>query len=571
MRKKCKLLFILAFAVASLFYMDNSVVAMATEQNIEAITEPDEESGIELIVGSTESELNVESVPDIVSNGPALIEWLELHKNTGGTVKLADHVVLDGYYCYCPSGVNRPSVFVDTDKYTITVTGEIELMSDNHLTFSGQPDGGSIFYAAEKGMLSMLGVAVESGQCALWQEEGAGLVISDCHIAGSIHYADTPFVMYQKDFCVIVENGQTIDDVLPEQISCTVNRQGQLSYNELVPVTWILDETGMQQGEVQRFQMQGSFLHAASAEPVLCTVVYIVYPLTITDVKGSVSGNRYTFQGGYRLSKESLPIAVMSEKSLPITVMSEYSFDGKNWFIYEEQTVSSTYESFFIAFKSEEWDMAAHPNVYIRLQCNDNGTEYFSNMLCFAADDLEHAEDMGGSRGGGTSITNPPDQPQESAGDTSSKDEEPVDNADHNANSGNTESEVPSDTKQTEKGNADINLSAASDGQAANEEVPNADAGQILYSAAPNTDEELSLYAESEAVNAGQSLHTETKTDNNVRNADNHDIKESINRSDSEILKKKEVAAIVAAGFVLMAASAGIMGFCIHSRLGTNR
>lgn len=628
MKKKCKFLFILAFVIVLLFYKDNSIVAMATEQNIElveeqnieSVTDSFEEQKNEPIAESAESEQNVESaadsqveqstesaceleseqniepeaesgpesiivpaadstmeiIHDFVSTGPALIEWLESHKNTGGMVKLADHVVLDGYYCYCPDGVNSPSVFVDTDRYTITVTGEIELMSDHHLTFSGQPDDRSIFYVAEKGMLSMLGAAVESGQCALWQEEGAGLVIEDCHISGSIRYADTPFVMYTKSICVTIENGQTINDVLPAQISCTVNRQGQLSYNELVPLTWNLEGTEKQQEERQRFQLQGSFLYAASAELVLCTVVYNNYPLTITDVKASVSGSRYTFQGGYRLSKESLPIAVISEKSLPITVMSEYSFDGENWFLYEEQKVSSTYESFFIAFRAEQWDMATHPNVYIRLQCNDNGIKYFSNVLCYADGDLEHVEDIGGSRGGGTSIINPPDQPQKNIEDAPSKDEEPVQNANLNTNSDNTGSETPSDTNQMENGEGDVHSDVASDGQASSAEISNTE--------------------------SGQTLNTETKIDDNVRNADNFDMKESINRSDSDISEKKEksVAAssvygenranspaindqalhsdihqgytiIIAAGFVLMAASAGIVGFCIHSRLGTNR
>ena len=32
--------------------------------------------------------------PDSVSTGTELIEWLELHKNTGGKVRLSDNVVL---------------------------------------------------------------------------------------------------------------------------------------------------------------------------------------------------------------------------------------------------------------------------------------------------------------------------------------------------------------------------------------------------------------------------------------------------------------------------------------------
>ena len=179
------------------------------EQPEETVSEPEQP---EETVSEPEQPEETVSEPDFVDTGTALIEWLELHKNIGGTVRLTDNVVLEGYYSFCPYGINMPPVFVDTDKYTITVTGEIELLSDDHLTFLGKPDGKGIFYVAEKGMLSMQGVVVESGQCALWQEEGAGLVVSGGHITGSIHYADTPFVMYENHICVIAEkdNWQTM-------------------------------------------------------------------------------------------------------------------------------------------------------------------------------------------------------------------------------------------------------------------------------------------------------------------------------------------------------------------------
>ncbi|MDE7132398.1 MAG: hypothetical protein K2O65_11455, partial [Lachnospiraceae bacterium] len=293
MKKKCNFLFISAFVIVILFYRADSVVAMAneepeqgiesavgseSEQNVESAVEQEAEQSNELISETVESKQNIKTTsalnttPDFVSTGPALIEWLETHKDIGGTVKLTDHIVLDVDYCFCPNGINRPTVFVDTDQYTITVTGEIELMSDNHLIFSGQPDGKSIFYVAPKGALSMMGVAVESGQCALWQEEGAGLVMEDCHISGNIHYADTPYVMYQNPVYVVVEKEHTVNDVLPTEISCTVNRQGQLSHNEPVPLSWNFDGTEEQQAERRRLQLQGFFVQAASAKPALCTV-----------------------------------------------------------------------------------------------------------------------------------------------------------------------------------------------------------------------------------------------------------------------------------------------------------
>ena len=614
MKKKYKSLFISALMIVFLFYRADSVVAMANEEpekGIESAVGSESEQSMESAVGSVATEQNAEPAaesaeseqnikttsalnitPDFVSTGPALIEWMEAHKDTGGMVKLSDHVVLEEDYTYCPNGINRPTVFVDTDQYTITVTGEIELMSDNHLIFSGQPDGKSIFYVAPKGVLSMMGVAVESGQCGLWQEEGAGLVIEDCHISGNIHYAETPFVIYQNTVYVVVEKEQTVNDVLPASISCTVNRQGELSHNEPVPLSWNLEGTEKQRADRRRFQLQGSFLQAASAEPALCTVAYNDYPLTFLEVAATDDGTRYTFRGGYTKPAEALPI----------TVISEYSFDGENWIVYDEEHVTNIEAGFFIGFRSEECDRAAYSNIYIRLQWNDNGTRYFSNVLCYAADNLDRVEDIGGSRGGGTSIINPPENPQEKSGDKAA-DERADQNADRNSSSGNAESEASSDTNQAESGDGD-------GGQPSNA-GNTANTGQLPYTKSPIITEERPPYAESRNTNEDQPLHAELKntghspyeeseTDTDVTRANSADNKESIDRSNSDISEKEAVAAIsvkgengadmprmneqtlradirvdnaifISIGFVLLSAIAGIAGFCVHSRLGTNR
>lgn len=553
MKNMCKFLLIPVLAIVFSLYMTDAVVAIANEEDI--------------------------------STGPALIEWLEAHKEIGGTVKLSDHVVLDGYYCYCPSGMNRPAVFVDTDIYTITVTGEIELMSDDHLTFSGQPDGNSIFYVAEKGALSMMGVAVESEQYALWQEEGAGLVMEDCHIAGQTHYADTPFVIYQNPVCVVVEEGQTVNDVLPTEISCTVNRQGEISSNEPVPLSWNLEGTEKQQAERLRFQLQGSFLQAASAEPPRCTAVYNDYPLTFTSVRATDDGARYTFQGGY--TKPAV--------ALPITVISEYSFDGENWIVYDEANVQDIEAGFFIGFRLDECDRAAYRNIYIRLQWKDNGTEYFSNVLCYAADDLEQVEDMGGSRGGGTSIINPPENPEKSSGDESPEVTRSNPKPTGRTGSDNDEPDASSDTDRAEGGDSNNGSNAANGEESLNAEAPNVNTGQLPNTESSNTNEDRPSNTESKASNTGLPSYSEPKSDTDANEEGlKHDDSgasekegeavtaistEVKNSADPPRMKEQALrpdiregnAIMIAAGFVLLSVIAGIVGFCVHSRSGTNR
>ena len=586
MKNRCKFLFILVFVIAILFYRADSVVAMAAEEKtepelieesaVEVGAEPVIESEAEPIEGpvieleaepieepAIESELEQESIeepaaaPDpeqTISSGEALVEWLEAHKNTGGTVKLADHVVLDGEYSYCPGGINMPPVFVDTDQYTITVAGEIELLSDDHLIFSGHPDGKSIFYVAEKGMLAMQGVTVESESYALWQEEGAGLVVSDCRISGGIHYADTPFVIYQKSVCVIVEEGQTLNDVLPAQIGCSVNKQGDVSNNEWVSLSWNLEGTEKQQAERQRFELQGSFLHAASAEPVQCTVVYNDYPLTFTDVKASIIGSLYTFQGGYTKPKEALPI----------TVISEYSFDGESWLTYEEKIVTDIYAGFFIAFSSEQHDRTAHSNIYIRLQWNDNGTKYFSNVLCYAADDLESVEDIGGSRGGGTSIINPPDEPQKNISSTPAKDENPIQNENPDTDSNNVIAEALSGTAQTETRDFDSGSDIASDGQSSGAETSNTNIESPSYAELPDTDAAQPVYTETDEE---QVLYAQTPDTNEEQVL----VPAQIDAQTLLVDTRQSNHIVIILGFVLLSVIAGAAGFYVHSRSGTNR
>lgn len=599
MKNRCKFLFILTFVIAILFYRTDSVVAMAAAENIEpelieesaaepeaepveepateteperesigeltVETEPEQES-IEVPVVETESEpeliQELADVPDskqTVSSGQALMEWLEAHKNIGGTIKLTDHVVLDGEYSFCPNGINRPDVLVDTGKYTITVTGEIELLSDDQLIFSGQPDGKSIFYVAEKGMLSMEGVAVESASCALWQEEGAGLVVSDCRISGSIHYADTPFVIYQNSVCVIVEEGQMLSDVLPEQISCSVNRQGDVRNNEWVPLSWNLEGTERQQAERQRFELQGSFLHAASARPVQCTVVYNDYPLTFTDVQASIISGRYTFQGGY----------TKPEEALPITVMSEYSFDGENWLTYEETKVVDSYTGFFIAFRLEQRDREALSNIYIRLQWNDNGIRCFSNVLCYAADDLESVEDIGGSRGGGTSITNPPDEPQESISSTPAEDENPPKKGNSDTHSNNDKTEALSGAVQTEAGGSDSGSGVANDEQSSSAETSDTDTEQSSHAERPGTNAEPPLYAEISDTDEEPLLYAQAPDTNEEQVLAL--ASPQVNAQTPHMDTRQNNYIVIVLGFVLLSVIAGAAGFYVHSRSGTNR
>lgn len=364
---------------------------------------------------ATGNELQV----DTVSTGPELVSWMESHIGLGGTVSLAADITLGDTWYFVPDRHGQPAITVDTNGFSITVTGEISFLSDDRLTFYGAPDGKEVFRVAAGGLLSLEGCAIEekaaapaateqtagrtkeTGGYALVQEEGAGLIVKDCSISGDIRYAKMPLVIYNTSVTAVVCPGQEAADVLPSVVASRVIRNGQVFFGEEIPVTWETAGTEQQQQERRRFTVQGTFQGAASIEPPVCTVAYNDAPLTFTDVSASVSYSAYVFQGSY----------TKPEERLPIKVATEYSFDCNNWILYDTTFVSDVEELFFIGLAKADWDASANPYIYIRLRCSDGGEEIYSNVLRFAADNLSKAEDQGGNRGGGTAIVNPPKEP----------------------------------------------------------------------------------------------------------------------------------------------------------------
>lgn len=493
--------------------------------------------------------------PDLVSTGAELTNWLEAHKNTGGTAKLTDNIVLDSYYFFCPNAINMPSLFVDADCYTITVTEEITFMSDAHLTFYGQEQEKGIFYVAKGGLLFLENIAVEGGQNALWQEEGAGLSVMDCRVSGNVHYAKTPFVIRADTDCALVEKGQTAGDALPGQVQCVVNRQGEVLHNELLPVSWNLEGNKTQQKKRLRFEAQGTFLNAVSKEPLSCTVAYHDYPLTFLEVKAIQSPTQCQFRGGYAKPVEALPI----------WVATEYSFDGKNWITYDEYMVSDASDAFFMGFETSKWDTAQNPYVYIRLHWNDNGKKRFSNVLRYAAGNLSYAEDLGGNRGGGTSITNPPDRPQDNSEPKPSDAAEPSANASSPAqleslSDTDTQPAESAQTAETTK-RAEIKKTAqpkqpsqtAADNDSINDQ--NSQTTAVISSAGEPFSEELPSDEPMQETVPMAAMISET--------GGNNPPKAQAQITQSNVSPGRTVA--IGAGFAALSAVFGIAGYCLYA------
>ncbi len=447
---------LLSFIMVFSLYLTDVFVAMAA---------PDAEAVEKTVSQNTVSD-SVSEDPeyDTVSTADEFTKWLDSHRSNGGRVRLTNDIVLREFYFFSPAAANRPDIFVDTDSYTITAAGKITFLSDGHLIFQGKAGNRGILRAAKGSLLTLDGVIVEdnaqtSDSYAVWQEEGAGFVVGktyvESRITGDIHYADIPFVTQTDSICVVVEKGQSVDGLLPDRIKCRVNRQGRIEDNVQIPVSWDLTGTERQQEKRLRFQVRGTSSEAVFDVPSVCTVVYNDYPLTFTTVNAFIQASAYYFQGGY----------TKPEKELPIAVAAEYSFDGDNWITGNEENVSDINAGFSIYFPCDQWDSDKYPSIYIRLRGDKDGKEFLSNVLRYEANNMGEAEDIGGSRGGGTSIVNPPDKPSEDSSEVSSGDKQPS----------NDRKPSDKDSGKHDSGNRDTDT--AGDSQAADEDVSGDAAG----------------------------------------------------------------------------------------------
>lgn len=371
-----------------------------------AETEPEEDGAIIEPVTATPSEA-VEFVlpePDTATTAEELLEWLQEHENSEGTLMLTADIFLDDLL-YIKNSTKK--ITIDTGEFSIVAMGEVELAHFG-LTVRGLGGEKGVFRAAEGGRLSLSHLTMEAEEgFAVYQEEGAGLVITQCALEESaVHYAETPFVWAWSFSLAVVGPGQTAADVLPETAEAAgVNRLGKMS-REKVPVVWEL--AGHESSEEQRlrFNAVGSTPGFAHDSAPVCTVVYDDFPLTFLNVKAKKReggwGESYLFIGTF-----SIP-----EDRLPITITQDYSLDGENWTVCEEKEIEDPDGTFGISFSVGTTEMQRFPDLFIRLSWDDGGTVYYSNVLRFARDNLEESEDHGGNRGGGTDIVNPPESPE---------------------------------------------------------------------------------------------------------------------------------------------------------------
>lgn len=592
-KKHCR--FLPTFLIAITLYLSNTVCATAAEASPEPPTVSENALSAEMPTVSENalptaptavslSESNAE--PDYISSSQELTAWLDSHMYSGGRARLTANITVDSSYLFVPYP-NLPPLNVETDCYTIFVSANVELWSDGHLTFSGTGSAQGIFHVNQGGSLLLDGVAVETSgesndsQYALWQEEGASLTVGNTfvpsRIAGNIHYAETPFVTDADPVCIIVEQGQLLDGQLPTEITCRVNYQGTYLDHEQVAVSWDMTDTQQQQNDRQRFQAQGVFALAQSHENPVCTVVYHDYPLTFTKADAFIRTGAYTFRGEY----------IKQEKVLSAVTSPEYSFDGINWISEGDHNTLSADNGFYISFPCDQWDTAAHPYIHIRLRAKAEEQVYYSNVLRYQANHLDVEEDLGGSRGGGTNIVDPPADPEEPKTPTesnpptkpgkpaqSAKPDTPNQPAEANRPVSSWEQTPPTADTPTDASCQTIEASAPSDSIAARRgqesdrdtaaEAMNAQSEAVIDTSNPAVTESP---AENDRLLAEHTLPSSEISPSSIDDASpSYDKVTAAAVSPVTAADRQTETLLLAAGFVLLSAAVGAL--CFFVRIG---
>ncbi len=248
----------------------------------------------------------------------------------------------------------------------------------------------------------------------------------------------------------------------------------------------------------------------------------------------------------------------------------------------------------------DQWYTAEYPYLYLRLQCEQEGVRYFSNILGFAADNLKEAVDQGGTRGGGTSVTNPPNEPElkpgenentGTAGNNTSSGPETGENAGTAETTGNSISSGPETGENSET--AETTGNNISSGSETGENPGTTGTTENSPASGPKTEETVEATGNigttsSSGPGAGENETAgnaedaspsgpETEETATIETAGTVEAAGTTGNSPSPVTGASAIEAVpgsafgrtfaIAAGFAGLSAAVGATGFCVHAGL----
>lgn len=346
---------------------------------------------------------------DQVASFDQLIEWIENHKSTGGTITLTDDITIceEEVYEYVNAKYEN-EITVDMAGHTIYVEGYLDLWP--YIKIIGKETQKEIFHVCSGGELRLVSIQVDAGETgtAIVQEEGSFLMYGSeeewglppflCN--GRIIPAKTitaaAYSWYNfKDIPVIriPEEENFTSDLLPNKVMARVNREYQ-DLEEEVDVAW---DTSAFPKQKQRTLLTGTFVDGYSAYKGYVPRCLIVWESETTPF----------FLNAYTESDKWYDnFFIYGETPKRGYVYIQGSDDGENW---KEITNAEEYEpiraeendtlEWYFYYSKEEMNEKI-PRYFRMVQELEDGTEVYSESMEISEDNLFVQADIGGGRGG---------------------------------------------------------------------------------------------------------------------------------------------------------------------------
>ena len=398
-----------ALAIAGLLFFACAIPAWAA---VEPLPAASLESGISLGQGTPPEPTTIQppeptpTEPESAASEVELLSWLEAHKATGGALTLTADITITRFAEF---PITAP-VTIDCGGYSLFVAHNFSLMGNILVKGVGTDQG--LVRILPGGMLTLdYGATVQSERgIGVWQEEGAAFYNGVNLAADTVHYADTPIIIWfdsgNDDLIAVAKDG-SYAELLPKEKKATVNQNGENALNIPMPLVWDTAAAQQSLADKRRTTLTGSFApHAmlATVEPPSCTVVFR---------ERAVTFQRFAIRGTDAYAPISLTYFLPPQ---PLDLTFSYSFDGETWTPLLQQTHNGAEEigvfqpvlireyGYIEALAEDEilWPADSQANsLRFIISYEEKGKTLYSDVICFDGDTFTPGEDYDGNRGGG--------------------------------------------------------------------------------------------------------------------------------------------------------------------------
>lgn len=358
------------------------------------------------IIAYASAPVEQEEVWEDAAGFDELMEKFEAMKTTGGNIRLTGDVVVEAgvdYTFSAPQLMDAP-IRLDTGGHSIIVHGKLIFMPFIEIAGAGGDAG--IFSVQDGGWLELYSISVKAdSDVAIAQAprsvlcygtlfDGAPEFVYEGEIKGAgpvaVPWSNTNPKSLQ---CVYVRDDERAEDLLPDTDEGALYQNGRMDQNHQLDVAWDIDLFKTQFEARENCMVTGNYPGATEYATPVCMVAF-QNGRAATVLNGWGTGGT----DGRGLSAQIQLALENPQESCRV----DWSADGENWQECEANILETKVDRLRYALYPP--DDAGYP-FYISAVVTKNGEEHYSNILVLRAPGK--AGDIGGNRGGGTSLVDP--------------------------------------------------------------------------------------------------------------------------------------------------------------------